>query len=71
MCKKNYPVYISPPKKSFYSSEERDFYKSLKIYNDTIPVETKTSTNEITYFLDKKEIDNRKCISSDYTIMKK
>ena len=43
----------------FQSSEERDFIKALKIYNDTIPVETKTSTNEITYFLDKKEIDKR------------
>ena len=56
---KNCPISSSFTIKRFQSSEERDFIKALKIYNDTIPVETKTSTNEITYFLDKKEIDNR------------
>ena len=45
--------------KRFQSSEDRDFIKALKIYNDTIPVETKTDTNEITYFLDLKEKRDR------------
>lgn len=68
---KNCPISSSFTIKRFQSSEERDFIKALKIYNDTIPVETKTSTNEITYFLDKKKLIIGKCISSDYTIMKK
>lgn len=41
--------------KRIQSSTERDFVKALKIYNDTIPVEIKTDTNEITYFVDLKE----------------
>lgn len=45
--------------KRFQSSDDRDFIKALKIYNDTIPVETKTDTNEITYFLDLKEKRSR------------
>lgn len=45
--------------KRFQSSDERDFVKALKIYNDTIPVETKTDTNEITYFINLKEKGNR------------
>lgn len=45
--------------KKFQSSEDRDFIKALKIYNDMVPVETKTATNEITYFLDKKDFKNR------------
>lgn len=40
--------------KRFMSSTDRDFIKALKIYNATIPVETKTSTNEIIYYLDSK-----------------
>lgn len=45
--------------KKFESSKDKDFIKALKIYNDTIPVETKTDTNEITYFLDLREPRNR------------
>ncbi len=45
--------------KRFISSDDRDYIKALKIYNDTIPVETKTNTNEITYFLDLKEKRSR------------
>ena len=40
--------------KRFTSSTDKEFIQALKIYNDTIPAETKTSTNEITYFLDLK-----------------
>lgn len=36
--------------KRFTSPTERDFLAALKIYNETIPVETKTSTNEISHF---------------------
>lgn len=45
--------------KRFQSSDDRDFVKALKIYNDTIPVETKTDTNEITFFLNLKDKRNR------------
>lgn len=45
--------------KLFSSSSDKDFIKALKIYNDTIPAETKTSTNEITTYVDKKSDDNR------------
>lgn len=45
--------------KLFASSSDKDFIKALKIYNDTIPAETKTSTNEITTYVDKKSDDNR------------
>lgn len=45
--------------KPFSSSSDKDFIKALKIYNDTIPAETKTSTNEITTYVDKKSDDNR------------
>jgi len=45
--------------KRFLSSNERDFISALKIYNDTIPVETKTSTNEIVYFIDNRSTPNR------------
>jgi len=45
--------------KLFTSSSDKDFIKALKIYNDTIPAETKTSTNEITTYVDKKSDDNR------------
>lgn len=38
--------------KRFLSSKDKDFTKALKIYNDTIPVDTKTSSNEIIYFVD-------------------
>lgn len=36
----------------FASSKDKDFTKALKIYNDTIPADTKTSTSEIIYFAD-------------------
>lgn len=36
----------------FLFSRDKDFLKALMIYNDTIPAETKTSTNEIIYFVD-------------------
>lgn len=45
--------------KHFTSSSDKDFIKALKIYNDSIPAETKTSTNEITSYVDKKSDDNR------------
>lgn len=38
--------------KRFTSSKDKDFLKALMIYNDTIPVDTKTSTSEIIYFAD-------------------
>jgi hypothetical protein len=47
--------------KHFESSKDKDFDKALMIYNDTIPVDTKTSTNEITFFVDNCELQkNRK-----------
>lgn len=45
--------------KLFSSSSDKDFIKALKIYNDTIPAEIKTSTNEITTYVDKKSDANR------------
>ncbi|PYG88877.1 hypothetical protein LY28_01241 [Ruminiclostridium sufflavum DSM 19573] len=38
--------------KRFQSSKDKDFIKALMIYNSTIPVDTKTSSNEIIYFVD-------------------
>lgn len=38
--------------KRFSSSKDKDFIKALMIYNDTIPVDTKTSASEIIYFAD-------------------
>lgn len=38
--------------KRFTSSKDKDFAKALILYNDTIPVDTKTSSNEIMYFVD-------------------
>lgn len=38
--------------KHFESSKDKDFINALMIYNDTIPVDTKTNTNEIIYFAD-------------------
>ena len=45
--------------KRISSSGERDFINALKIYNNTIPVEIKTDTNEITYFVDLKNESGR------------
>lgn len=45
--------------KRFQASEDKDFIKALKIYNDTIPVETKTDTNEIVSFVDKNKSGSR------------
>lgn len=36
----------------FNSSKDKDFIKALIIYNDTIPVDTKTNSSEIMYFVD-------------------
>ena len=36
----------------FENSKDKDFMKALKIYNDSISIDTKTSTNEIIYFAD-------------------
>lgn len=36
----------------FLSSKAKDFVKALMLYNDTIPVDIKTSSNEIMYFCD-------------------
>ena len=38
--------------KRFLTSKDKDFIKALILYNDTIPVDTKTSSNEIMYFCD-------------------
>lgn len=38
--------------KRFTSAKDKDFVKALMLYNDTIPVDTKTSSNEIMYFAD-------------------
>ena len=43
---------ISYTVKHFENSRDKDFIKALKIYNDSISVDTKTSTNEIIYFAD-------------------
>lgn len=45
--------------KLFSSSNDKDYIKALKIYNDIVPAETKTSTNEITAYVDKKRDDKR------------
>lgn len=45
--------------KHFTSSNDKDFIKALKIYNDIVPAETKTSTNEITTYVDKKRDEKR------------
>lgn len=45
--------------KLFSSSKDKDYIKALKIYNDIVPAETKTSTNEITTYVDKKRDDKR------------
>jgi len=39
-------------------SSDEDYVTALRIYNETTPVDIKTSTNEITYWLDKKEINS-------------
>lgn len=41
--------------KEYTSSKDKDFFEALKIYNDNISVDIKTSTNDIIYF-----VDNRK-----------
>lgn len=38
--------------KRYLSSKDKDFVKALMIYNATIPADTKTSSNEILYFVD-------------------
>lgn len=38
--------------KRFSSAKDKDFVKALMIYNETIPVDIKTNTSEITYFAD-------------------
>lgn len=43
---------ISYSIKRFENSKDKDFLKALKIYNDSVPVDTKTSTNELIYFAD-------------------
>ncbi len=37
----------------FTSSKDKDFTKALMIYNDIIPVDTKTSSNDIMFFVDR------------------
>ena len=44
--------------KRFSSSKDKDFAKALIIYNDTIPVDTKTSASEIIYFADHASIQS-------------
>ena len=46
--------------KHFESSKDKDFDKALMIYNDKIPVDTKTSTNEITFFADNCELQKNR-----------
>ena len=38
-----------------YKSTDEDYILALRIYNETTPTEIKTNTNEITYWLDKKD----------------
>ena len=45
-------LHISYSIKRFENSKDKDFLKALKIYNDSVPVDTKTSTNELIYFSD-------------------
>lgn len=49
MCKINFYV------KKYTSSTDKDFYEALKIYNDNIPANIKTKTNDIIYFVDHNE----------------
>lgn len=46
--------------KHFESSKDKDFLNALMIYNDIIPVDTKTGTNEITYFADNCELQPKR-----------
>ncbi|MFQ9516403.1 MAG: hypothetical protein ACLRZ9_11350 [Eubacterium sp.] len=49
--------------KHFENSRDKDFSRALKIYNDTIPVDTKTGTNEIIFFADNCNLqENRKML---------
>lgn len=48
----NNNVYTSFNVKRFLSSKDKDFIKALMLYNDIIPVDTKTSSNEIMFFCD-------------------
>lgn len=45
-------VFTSFNIKRFLTSKDKDFVKALMLYNNTIPVDTKTSSNEIMYFCD-------------------
>lgn len=42
--------------KRVMKTSDDDYIKALHIYNDTTPFEIKTSTNEITYWLDKQKV---------------
>lgn len=44
----------------FSSSKDKDFMKALIIYADTIPYDTKTSTNEIIYFADHTDVQPKR-----------
>lgn len=46
--------------KRFTSAKDKDFVKALMLYNDTTPVDTKTSSNEIMYFVDHSSIQPRR-----------
>lgn len=46
--------------KHFENSKDKDFVKALKIYNDSIPFDTKTKTNEIIYFADNCNLQNNR-----------
>lgn len=46
--------------KKFEDSKDKDFINALKIYNDSISVETKTDTNEIIYFADNNKIQENR-----------
>lgn len=53
-------VKVSYSIKRFDSSKDRDFQTALQIYNNSIPVDVKTSTNEIIYFVDNPRIQSNR-----------
>lgn len=46
--------------KEYESSNDKDFCNALKIYNDNIPADIKTSTNDITYFVDHRDLQPKR-----------
>ena len=56
---KNTKQFLKQLEAAYKKRNDKDYIKALKIYNDIVPAETKTSTNEITTYVDKKRDDKR------------